>query len=146
MNSYSEASPLKDLYNLEPNILLYTDEFVDVTPSYFNIKKMFYPLQKVVSIPMNDIQSIKLIKMGNYSGKGTFMGFCLKMYYFHLDRKRPLKEKAIIIHYKGNPIRIGITPTNIDKCYNILTALTKSNNNNKGNEIREMNIIKEKTE
>ena len=122
MSTYSERSPLRDLYNLEPNILLYTDEFVDVTPSYFNIKKMFYPLRKVVSIPMKDILNFNLITMDNFSGKGTFIGFCMKMYYFHLDRKRPLKEKAIILHYRGNPIRIGVTPNDIHKCFTILTA------------------------
>ena len=65
------------------------------------------------------------------------------MYYFHLDRKRPLEEKAIIIHYKGNPIKIGVTPNDIRKCYEILTSLTRSN---KRSEMKEMKILKDKRE
>ena len=87
------------------------------------MKKIKYQNQK--------IKDIKIIELNRASGKYTFFGFSWKLNYFHLDRRRPLKNEAIIIDEEDNIINIGITPDDVDKCFKVLKYLMKHMKNNK---------------
>lgn len=103
----------------------YIDEFVELNKDCIIIKKMYYPLSKQKVIKLRDIKNVKLITLDRSNGKYTFLGFCWKFIWYHLDRKRPLKTTGIVIEEKDSVIKIGLTPEHVEKCYAILSSLVK---------------------
>ena len=109
----------------------YKDEIIDLSFKGLKINKYYYPLSKIKFIPIYKIKNINLIELNRINGKYTFFGFCWKLYYYHLDRKRPLKTHAIIFEEEDNIITIGITPEDPRKCFNVLRYLMTHMKNNK---------------
>ena len=102
--------------NANINELNYSDEFVELNKDTITINKLYYPLSTKKVIKISNIKKIELIDLTRASGKYTFIGFCWKLYWYHLDKKRPLKMRGIIIDEKDSLIKIGITPNNVEKC------------------------------
>lgn len=115
--------------NANINDLNYSDEFVELNKDTITINKLYYPLSTKKVIKISNIKKIELIDLTRASGKYTFIGFCWKLYWYHLDKKRPLKMRGIIIDEKDSVIKIGITPNNVEKCYEILIAIIKGGTN-----------------
>ena len=115
--------------NANINDLNYSDEFVELNKDAITINKLYYPLSTKKVIKISNIKKIELINLTRASGKYTFIGFCWKLYWYHLDKKRPLKMRGIIIDEKDSVIKIGITPNNVEKCYEILNAIIKGGSN-----------------
>lgn len=115
--------------NANINDLNYSDEFVELNKDTITINKLYYPLSTKKVIKISNIKKIELIDLTRASGKYTFIGFCWKLYWYHLDKKRPLKMRGIIIDEKDSVIKIGITPNNVEKCYEILNAIIKGGSN-----------------
>ena len=115
--------------NANINDLNYSDEFVELNKDAITINKLYYPLSTKKVIKISNIKKIELINLTRASGKYTFIGFCWKLYWYHLDKKRPLKMRGIIIDEKDSVIKIGITPNNVEKCYEILNAIIKGGTN-----------------
>ena len=130
LENIKDKSDFKSKKYREDEISSYQDECITVDMNGLKIKKYYYPLSKVKQIPIHNITDIDIIELNRISGKYTFIGFCWKLYYYHLDRKRPLKEKAIIIKEKDNYITIGITPDDPIKCYQVLRYLMIHMKNN----------------
>ncbi len=105
----------------------YHDNLIDINNNVLTIQKYDFPLfnQKIVKI--NNIKNIFMIEMNRLNGKYTFFGFCWKLYWYHLDRKRPLKTHAIIIEEENNNIKIGITPDDCQKCFKVLNNIINKN-------------------
>ena len=105
----------------------YHDNLIDINNNVLTIQKYDFPLfnQKIVKI--NNIKNICMIDMNRLNGKYTFFGFCWKLYWYHLDRKRPLKTHAIIIEEENNNIKIGITPNDCQKCFKVLNNIINKN-------------------
>ena len=108
----------------------YEDENIKVSMNGLKINKYYFPIFKEKIIPIHKIKDIKIIELNRASGKYTFFGFSWKLNYFHLDRRRPLKNEAIIIDEEDNMINIGITPDDVDKCFKVLKYLMKHMKNN----------------
>lgn len=115
--------------NANINELNYSDEFVELNKDTITINKLYYPLSTKKVIKISNIKKIELIDLTRASGKYTFIGFCWKLYWYHLDKKRPLKMRGIIIDEKDSLIKIGITPNNVEKCYEILNTIIKGGSN-----------------
>ena len=109
----------------------YQDENIEVSMNGLKINKYYFPIWKPKIIPIHKIKDIKIIELNRASGKYTFFGFSWKLYYYHLDRRRPLKDNAIIIDEEDNMINIGITPVDVNKCFKVLKYLMKHMKNNK---------------
>ena len=109
----------------------YKDEIVDLSFQGLKINKYYFPTLKMKIIPINKIKNINLIELSRVNGKYTFFGFSWKFYYYHLDKKRPLKTHGIIIEEEDNLITIGITPDDTMKCFKALNYLMKHMKNNK---------------
>ena len=109
----------------------YEDENIKVSMNGLKINKYYFPIFKEKIIPIHKIKDIKIIELNRASGKYTFFGFSWKLNYFHLDRRRPLKNEAIIIDEEDNMINIGITPDDVAKCFKVLKYLMKHMKNNK---------------
>ena len=114
----------------DDELSFYEDECITVDMNGLKIRKYYYPLSKVKEIPIHNITYIDIIELNRLSGKYTFIGLCWKLYYYHLDRKRPIKNKAIILNEKDNLITIGITPDDPIKCYQVLRYLMIHMKNN----------------
>ena len=124
-NKISEEDSREDEYQS------YQDENIELNMNGLKIKKYYLPTFKEKIIPIHKIKDIKIIELNRASGKYTFFGFSWKLNYFHLDRRRPLKNEAIIIDEEDNMINIGITPDDVDKCFKVLKYLMKHMKNNK---------------
>ena len=109
----------------------YKDENIEVSMNGLKINKYYFPIWKQKIIPIHKIKDIKIIELDRSSGKYTFFGFSWKLYYYHLDRRRPLKDQAIIIDEEDNMIDIGITPDDVNQCFKVLKYLMKHMKNNK---------------
>ena len=95
------------------------------------IKKYYLPTFKEKIIPIHKIKDIKIIELDRSNGKYTFFGLSWKLYYYNLDKRRPLKTQGIIIEEEDNFVTIGITPDDTLKCFKVLKYLMKHMKNNK---------------
>ena len=109
----------------------YQDENIEVNMNGLKIKKYYIPTFKEKIIPIHKIKDIKMIDLDRVNGKYTFFGLSWKLYYYNLDRKRPIKTKGITIEEEGNFVTIGITPEDALKCFKVLQYLMKHMKNNK---------------
>ena len=109
----------------------YQDECVDLSFKGLTIYKYYFPVMTSKVIPIHKIKNINLIELNRINGKYTFFGLSWKFIYYHLDRKRPNKTHGIIIEEEDNFIKIGITPDDTIKCFNVLKYLMKHMKNNK---------------
>ena len=94
------------------------------------INKYYFPTWKPKVIPIHKLKDINIIELDRINGRYTFFGLSWKLYYYHLDRKRPNKTHGIIIEEEDNIIKIGITPEDTMKCFNVLKYLMKHMKNN----------------
>ena len=116
----------------EDELQSYKDENIEVNMNGLKINKYYIPTMKEKLIPIHKIKDIKIIELNRINGRYTFFGFSWKLYYYNLDRKRPIKTHGIIIEEEDNFITIGITPDDTIKCFNVLKYLMKHMKNNKG--------------
>ena len=105
----------------------YHDDLIDVNKQSLTIKKYYFPTLSQKIIKLNKIKSISMLELNRANGKYTFFGFSWTFHYYHLDRKRPCKNHAIIIEEEDNRIKIGITPDNPEKCFSVLNKLLSYN-------------------
>ncbi len=131
INSDNISSEENNDDSREDELQSYQDENIDVSMNGLRINKYYFPTFQIKKIPIHKIKDIKIIELNRASGKYTFFGFSWKLNYFHLDRRRPLKNEAIIIDEEDNMINIGITPDDVDKCFKVLKYLMKHMKNNK---------------
>ena len=115
----------------EDELQSYKDENIEVSMNGLKINKYYIPTMKEKLIPIHKIKDIKIIELNRINGRYTFFGFSWKLYYYNLDRKRPIKTHGIIIEEEDNFITIGITPDDTIKCFNVLKYLMKHMKNNK---------------
>ena len=111
----------------EENETSYHDSLIDVNNEVLTIQKYNFPIFDKRIVKINNIKNIFMIEMNRGNGKYTFFGFCWKLYWYHLDRKRPLKTHAIIIQEENNNIKIGITPDDCQKCFKVLNNVINKN-------------------
>lgn len=113
----------------ESNIIeeKYKDEYITITNKELIINKYTLPFFGKKVIKLQKIKKIKIISLGEFSGKYKFYGLSLKLYWFHFDKKRPLKDKGILIE-TNDLIKPVITPTNVDHVFNILNEVLSSIN------------------
>ena len=105
----------------------YHDNLIDINNNVLTIQKYDFPLFNQRIVKINNIKNIFMIEMNRGNGKYTFFGFCWKLFWYHLDRKRPFKTHAIIIEEKNNIIKIGITPDDCQKCFQVLNNIINQN-------------------
>ena len=109
----------------------YQDEYIDLSIKGMKINKYYFPLMTCKIIPIHKIKNINLIELNRINGKYTFFGLSWKLYYYHVDRKRPNKTHAITLEEEDNMITIAITPDDPKKCFNVLRYLMTHMKNNK---------------
>ena len=105
----------------------YHDNLIDINNNVLTIQKYDFPLFNQRIVKINNIKHRFMIEMNRGNGKYTFFGFCWKLFWYHLDRKRPFKTHAIIIEEKNNIIKIGITPDDCQKCFKVLNNIINQN-------------------
>ena len=124
-------SPKEDNdYSREDELQSYHDENIEVDMNGLRINKYYFPTWKPKVIPIHKLKDINIIELDRINGRYTFFGLSWKLYYYHLDRKRPNKTHGIIIEEEDNIIKIGITPEDTMKCFNVLKYLMKHMKNN----------------
>ena len=131
INSDNIQSKEENEDSREDELQSYQDENIQVDMNGLKINKYYIPTWKMKTIPIHKIKDINIIDLDRVSGRYTFFGFSWKLYYYNLDRKRPLKTQAIIIEEEDNILKIGITPEDTLKCFNVLKYLMKHMKNNK---------------
>ena len=119
-----------DINGRDDQLSSYQDECVNLSFKGLKINKYYIPTLKPKIIPINKIKNINLIELNRINGKYTFFGFSWKFIYFHLDRKRPLKNHAITFEEEDNFLKIGITPEDPHKCFKVLRYLVTHMKNN----------------
>ena len=124
-NKISEEDSREDEYQS------YQDENIEINMNGLKIKKYYLPTFKEKIIPIHKIKDIKIIELDRANGKYTFFGLSWKLYYYNLDKRRPLKTQGIIIEEEDNFVTIGITPDDTLKCFKVLKYLMKHMKNNK---------------
>ena len=124
-NKISEEDSREDEYQS------YQDENIDVSMNGLRINKYYFPTFQIKKIPIHKIKDIKIIELDRSNGKYTFFGLSWKLYYYNLDKRRPLKTQGIIIEEEDNFVTIGITPDDTLKCFKVLKYLMKHMKNNK---------------
>lgn len=102
----------------------YSDEYITITNNELIINKYYFPTLKRKTIFLNKIKNVKIEKLGTFTGKYRFMGLNLNLYWLHLDKSRPFKDKVIVID-DGSYIKPAITPSNIEQVYQLLIDLIK---------------------
>ncbi len=127
----NNISPKEDNdYSREDELQSYHDENIEVDMNGLRINKYYFPTWKPKVIPIHKLKDINIIELDRINGRYTFFGLSWKLYYYHLDRKRPNKTHGIIIEEEDNIIKIGITPEDTMKCFNVLKYLMKHMKNN----------------
>ena len=124
-------SPKEDNdYSREDELQSYHDENIEVDMNGLRINKYYFPTWKPKVIPIHKLKDINIIELDRINGRYTFFGLSWKLYYYHLDRKRPNRTHGIIIEEEDNIIKIGITPEDTMNCFNVLKYLMKHMKNN----------------
>jgi len=133
--NYYEDKNLEEIYiekdnfsneNFKNNLqeILYEDETIQLTRNYLKIFKYYYPLQKAKIIPLFKVKKASIFKLTMFTGKYKFYGLAWDLSWFHLDKKRPLKEFGIKIH-DGSFVNCVITPENPQKVYDLINDIIK---------------------
>jgi hypothetical protein len=133
--NYYEDKNLEEIYiekdnfsneNFKNNLqeILYEDETIQLTRNYLKIFKYYYPLQKAKIIPLYNVKKASIFKLTMFTSKYKFYGLAWDLSWFHLDKKRPLKEFGIKI-YDGSLVNCVITPENPKKVYDLINDITK---------------------
>lgn len=104
--------------------ILYEDELVICDNHALTIKTYYFPAGSK-RIPYASIRRIEEHSMGALSGKLRIWGMGLAPYWFHLDLRRPTKNKAIILDV-GKSIKPVITPRDHTRVLDILMEKTQA--------------------
>ena len=131
INSDNISSEENNDDSREDELQSYQDENIEINMNGLKIKKYYLPTFKEKIIPIHKIKDIKIIELDRSNGKYTFFGLSWKLYYYNLDKRRPLKTQGIIIEEEDNFVTIGITPDDTLKCFKVLKYLMKHMKNNK---------------
>ena len=123
------------LSNNVNNEIYYKDEYITLTVDSLEINKFYFPLKRVKVIRLRDINNIQLINLDRLNGKCTFFGLSWKGIYYHMDRRRLNKEKAVVVEDKESLFKVGITCENTEKFYGILRQLLYKSNKNASKEL-----------
>lgn len=98
--------------------IIYEDENLICDNFGITIKWYFFPFGEK-KIPYNSIRNVAERSMELFSGQGRIWGMDLSPEWFHLDPKRPFKDKCIVIDI-GEWIKPTITPENHNRVWQIL--------------------------
>ncbi len=98
--------------------IIYEDENLIFDDLGITIKWYYFPVGEK-KIPYNSIRNVTERNMAIFSGKGRIWGMDLSPEWFHLDPKRPFKDKCLVIDI-GEWIKPAITPDNYNIVWQIL--------------------------
>lgn len=98
--------------------VLYEDDYIVCDDDALTIHWYYFPIGSK-RIPYSSIRQVREEPMNFWTGAGRIWGMGLSPDWFHLDPKRPEKNRCITID-DGQWVRSIITPDNHDQVFRIL--------------------------